>query len=147
MIAKATITIDSQRLSIEEKAMDYDQFIALINEKRQGEEAYAKLLAGLKTKAEQVYYACGAFAEKSFEFSNVWFDYEKQEVYLEYDIWIGETTHDQLKLGIREFWETDFDEAAAKVIARITAKKAERLCIKEQDERELLAELKQKYEE
>lgn len=127
--------------------MDYEQFIKLIDEKRRGEEAYAQLLEGLREKAEQAYYACrSAFADKSFEFCNVWFDYAKHEIFLEYDIWVGEATNDQLIFDISEFWNTDFSVTAAKVIEDINAKKAELCRRKEQDERALLAQLKEKYE-
>lgn len=126
--------------------MDYKQYIQLIDEKRRGEEAYAQLVEGLKEKAEQAYYAHGVFKEKAFEFCNVWFDYTNNRIFLEYDIWIGETTNDQLRFDISEFWNADFSEAAANAVEKINKKKTELCWQKEQDERELLAELKQKYE-
>jgi len=125
--------------------LNYEQYVKLIDEKRRGEEAYAQLLEGLKEKAEQAYYAHGAFKE-NFEFCNVWFDYNKHEIFLEYDIWIGEATNDQLRFDISEFWNADFSEAAAKAIEAINFKKTKQYQHKEQDERELLAKLKQKYE-
>jgi hypothetical protein len=65
---------------------------------------------------------------------------------LEYDIWVGETTNDQLKFDISEFWNTDFSPAAANMLVKINAKQAECCQRKEQDERALLARLKEKYE-
>lgn len=122
------------------------KYKSLIAEKRRGEEAYKELIAALEEKIEQVYYAKGIYADTSFELDEIWFDYDKNLMYLDYTGWIGEAAHDQLTFDIDEFFEADFEEAANAVKEEIKQKRAKHKSAEEQLERDLLERLKQKYE-
>ena len=119
----------------------------LIAEKQRGENAHAELLELLGDKIKQAYYARGAFIDKPFNLDELRFDYETNQILLNYSAWRGEFTPDRLRFDIDEFLSADFAEEAKVAIANNKIAQRNRQSKKEQKEREMLAKLKQKYGE
>ena len=103
------------------------------------------MLELLGDKIEQAYYANGMFADKHFELNELWFDYDENLILLNYSAWCGEATPDQLIFDIDEFLAEDFEKRANATIAKINLADKKRQAQEEQEEREMLAKLKQKY--